>query len=690
MAKGSITVDNFRLGMDRRRKRVAGQPGALWTLENGHVTRGGDIERCKAFVPTYTLPEGTRSLAATRGQLYVFGSSDIANEVPLGVQYQRLVAPSSPSLVSVLDANAFSGKNYIVAEYSNGNVYHYYDGTRVSNWDAFVTATPDAIAERLADKINASDIAIAAVFGAVITVTARVAGTGFTISVGAVDGGADATQSIAVTQLQANLSGVAEVDATATVTITGGTAGALNKITSITVDGTEMMSDEALWSATNDATAIVVAGRITNLSDDHGYTASVVGAVITITAPAGAGDSVNGFVVVVANEGDVTVTSSGAMAGGVTEVDSVAQVERVTVSGVTEIGDTFTITLDSEEFRVTGLASGMGTSLFVHKQRVWSPVGSVWRYCSLGDPTLWNPATGPPEDGGAINISEDTRGNARITGASVYQGQAAVFSEDLISLYNIDVNPDNNAFSDALENTGTVAGHSVIRYGNNDLFYLDFSGVRSVQARQGTVAPYVTDAGSPLDSFIQDYLKTLTQQQVRDARAVIEPQDGRLWLAVGERIFVLSRFIEAGISGWSYYAPGFEVEAFARVGKKLYVRSGDTIYLYGGEDGNTYPAVNELPVSAGLPFLGNLLEFKELEGFDIACTNEWEIDVLYDPDNEDRSFPIGVIAGVTYNEMHVSAAGPGAVFAPSLTCTAAGAATLSSLAMHYSKVNRVA
>lgn len=688
---GSIVVDTFRAGMDRRRERVAGVPGALWTGENCHITRGGDIERAKKFVPVFTLPEGTHSLAAVRGQLYVFGSDDIANEVPLGVQYQRLVAPDSAVMIGVVDVGAFSGKNYVAAEYDDGDLFHYYDGSRVSDWDAFVAATPTAIAARLADKVNSSTVATAAAFGAVITITAKTPGTGFTISVNSVNGGGDSSEDITVTQLQANLAGVAEVLATADVTITGGTLGSLNKITSITIDGVEMMSDEAAWTGSNAATAIVVAGLITNLSDDHGYTAAADGAVVTITAPVGSGDTENGLTVVVTTTGDVTVSADATMTGGVTEVDSVAQVERVTVSGTTEIEDTFTITLDSVEYKVTGLASGMGTSVFTHKSRVWSTVGSEWRYCMLFTPTVWDPANVTTDnDAGAINISEDTSGNADLVGASVYQGLAAVFSDDTITLYSIDVNPDNNAYSDSLENTGTIAGKSIVRYGNNDLFYLDYTGVRSVQARQGTVAPYVTDAGSPIDPFIQEYLKTLTPAQVQAAKAVIEPQDGRLWVAVGERIFVLSRFPDAGINAWTYYSPGFEVDAFARIGKRLYVRSGNTIYLYGGEDGETYPAADESIVRVGLPFLGNLLIFKELEGFDIACTNEWDVDILYDPENEDRTFPVGAIAEITYNEMHISAAGPGAVFAPSLVCAAAGRATLSSLAMHYRVVKKVA
>lgn len=682
----SIIVDDFRFGMDRRRQRVAGLKGTVWNLENAHITRGGDIERAKKFVPVYTLPEGTRSLSAVRGQLYVFGSDDIGNEVPLGVQYQRLQAPSSPNLVAILDVKPFGGKNYVIAEYDDGNVYHFYDATRVNDWDSFVTATPEAIAERLADKVNASGVATASAFGAVITITASTPGTGFTISVASADGGADATEDITVTQLQANGESVDEVTATAIVTVTGGSGGVNNKITSLTIDSVELLSDEVSWTGSNESTAVLVAAAITNNAGEHGYTADVDGAEITISAGAGTGSAPNGFVVAVTVSGDVTVDADAEMTGGIDALDPVAQVERVTISGVTEIEDTFTITLDDVAYKVTGLASGMGTSLFIHKQRVWSGVSSLRRYCSLNDPMIWDPLDPSPDaDAGAINISTDTEGNSVQSGASSYQGQAAFFSGDLIALYDLDVDPNNFAYSNSLENTGTIAAGSIVRYGNNDVFYLDFTGVRSVQAREGTDAPFVTDAGSPIDPFLKAYLDTLTPQQIVNAKAVIEPQDGRLWLAVGQRIFVLSRFPDSGVSGWSFYSPGFEVEAFAKVGKKLYVRSGDTIYLYGGEDGETYPDDDESIVRVGLPFLmgRTMANFKEFEGFDLAATNDWVVDVLYDPNNEDRSFPIGTITKITFNEMHVSAAGPAACLAPSLVCSKAGPATISSIMLHY-------
>jgi hypothetical protein len=71
--------------MDRRRQRVAGTAGTLWSLQNGVISRGGDIERAKKFVSTYTLPAGTFGMAKVRQQLYVFGSADLVASMPRGV-----------------------------------------------------------------------------------------------------------------------------------------------------------------------------------------------------------------------------------------------------------------------------------------------------------------------------------------------------------------------------------------------------------------------------------------------------------------------------------------------------------------------------------------------------------------------------------------------------------------------------
>jgi hypothetical protein len=689
-----ISIDDFRVGMDRRRKRVAGQPGSLWTLKDGHLTRGADIERRKRFVSRYTLPAGSRGLASIRSQLYTFGSADLAGDTPLGVTYQRLQAPSAPVLTKILDVKSFQGLLYVIAEYDDGSIYHFYNGTRVSDWDAAVSSTAITVAQRLAAKLAVESAVIADAFGAVLTITARVPGTAFTISGGVVDGGADNTQALNIVNQQANVAGVAEVLATATVEVTAGVNDpGTDTINSLLINGEEILDNILDWSGSNEATAIRLSTSINNGTALHGYSAGVVGAVVTVTAAPGTGTAPNGYVVAVSTTGTVTATADAEMAGGVAAVAAVAQVEAVTISGVIEIEDTFSVTINGTAYPVTGLSSVMGTSLYVDKQRVWSPAGGLWRYCMLGTATVWDPDNIiANNDAGFIDITEETEGTDNLVVATRYQNFAAVISQGFISLWSLDTNPANFAIADTLDNTGTDAHAAVVRFGNNDTFYLDSTGIRSLRARDASNAPFVSDVGNAVDTFVSEVLDALTPQQRLDAVGAIEPRDGRFWLAAGGTIFVLSYFPSDEISAWSYYQPDEfndeSVEAIVRVRKQIFVRAGDTAFLYGGVGNDEYPAADESVCVAELPFLSakDPATFKEFKGFDIACTNEWEVEVLYDPNDEARTINIGRVTKTTFNELDVKLSGQTTMVALKLTCREAGAASISSLQIHFNKL----
>src|SRR3546814_16270182 len=100
-----LLIEDFRLGLDRRRSRETGVPGSLWTLVNAHMTRGGEIERMKKPVPAYTLPPGTFGMAPHR--LTVFGSA-ASRAVPEGVTSQRLRHPADLPMAEVLDVEVRS------------------------------------------------------------------------------------------------------------------------------------------------------------------------------------------------------------------------------------------------------------------------------------------------------------------------------------------------------------------------------------------------------------------------------------------------------------------------------------------------------------------------------------------------------------------------------------------------------
>lgn len=201
-----LAIQDFKIGMDRRRDRISGQAGALWVGKNGHVNRGGDFERRKKFVAKYELPEGdTQGLAALNEQLYVFGGTTTPAGIPVGVNYQRLQpASGSPSLSRILSQDAFGGALYEVAEFANGEIFHYYDGSRVTAWDTVSAAISgnDAVATALAAKIDLRDDMSASAVGALITMTGDNVDEAFTITKSTVNNGSVNDQDITLTETQ--------------------------------------------------------------------------------------------------------------------------------------------------------------------------------------------------------------------------------------------------------------------------------------------------------------------------------------------------------------------------------------------------------------------------------------------------------------------------------------------------------
>lgn len=568
-----LSIQDFKYGMDRRRERVAGTPGTLWTLENGHITRGADIERCKKFVPEFQLPLNTVGMYALNKQLYVFGSVTTPAGMPIGVAYQQLAAPSGATLVEVVDVKGFAGKVYVIADYADGGRYHFYNGSRVTDWDVVATASADysSLAQLMAERLNASSVVIAEATGSVIKITAVQENVVFAIAGSHTDG--------------------------------GGTA------------------DET----------------------------------ITIATP--------------------QVAAAG-----------VAQISTATFGGTFEVDDSFTITINGMPYKATGLASGMGRSLYVDFQRVWSPAGSLWRYCKLTDAMTWNPAT-VGSDAGFINVALDSGGNQNLIVAERYSTYAAIYSEQAVVLYTLDTDPDNFAKFMVLDNTSTDAPKSVIRYGNNDVFHRDPTGIRSLRALNSSNAPFVSDVGNAIDTFLLDFLDTLTEKERRSAVSAIEPRDGRFLMAVGSRIFVLSFFPGAKISAWSYYSPGFAISDFAKIGRRLYARSGNTIYLYGGASGNTYPGDDESIITVELPFLAanQPATNKGLDGFDCAATNEWKVEILTNPNDEAQTVKVGTIVNRTYGQEDIKVPGQAPLLAVKMTCRKAGRATISMAQIHFTR-----
>jgi hypothetical protein len=686
-----LHIKDFKFGLDRRRPRVTGVPGTLWVLKNAHITRGGDIERAKRFVPTFTLPAGTHSMARLREDIYVFGSDDLAASIPAGVNYQRLQAPDDPAMTAVLGVAAFAGKLYVVATFDDGTTYHFYDGVLVSGFDP-ESGDFTQLASNLAAKIDVSEDVSATASGASILLEARTLGEEVTISASAINGAGGVDDQIAVnTETQAAVEEVDEVRAEGRVVInvpgSGITKPRIAQIT--TSNGVQLLAAAAEVAInpvpTQEGRLVVeTKDQINAKTAVHGYTATRDGNQVHIKAPVGEGTAANGRSMSTNHNSVVTVNEIN-FSGGVDQADALPQKNTIALGGTYEGADLFTVTVNGTVYSLTGDGGSVaGSFVFAYKSRIWALAETILRGSKLNDPTDWTDSDAS-EGAVTIDTSNESQGSGVLVGAAEYQNLIALFAKDQIRMYAIFADAEEIRHEQTLDNTGTHSGRSVITYGNNDVYYLDSNGIRSVRARDNINASFVTDVGAPIDTFVQDHLGTLASTVASQAVATIEPGDSRFWLALGERIYVLSFFPASKITAWSYYEPPVPITDFVRRGRRLYCRGGDIIYLYGGQSHAEYPEDDEMPVLVSTPFMDADAPNTEkaITGFDISCQNEWLVKVLVNPNNEEEKVEIGRIYKNTSVNPHITVSARTAQFAFEFECTKGGYATISTASMHF-------
>lgn len=688
-----VSANDFKVGVDRRRSRVAGTPGSLWTCKNAHLTRGGEVEKRYKFVEKYVLPAGTFGCLVFRGTTYVFGSiaeASLPFAVPSGVSYQRLQHPMSSAMVALLDATVFDGKIYAIAEYADDSVHHFYNRERVTAWDDGVIdvhlPTLADVATQIAQRINANadEVASAVAVGNVITITGETTGDDLEVTAEAenVEGGVnDQTAVVAVTT--AAVTPVAEVLSSGYFTVNAGTPG-VSTITSILVGGVEVLGATVTHTTDNATTAGLIATQVNLYNSSPEYTAVAEGTRVTIRAAAGTGATPNGFTIAGAVAGGMSLSSPIDFAGGVTAVTGVAQVVTVTLGGTAETGDRFVVTIGENQYGAGDNPANKATRIITHRSKIYALAGEIVYFCAVDDPLTWRANV---NGAGFINTATREAGSLDLIGAGKYQGNIAFFSYNAVQIWTLDEDPLRNVPLDTLQNTGSVAGGSIQAYGNNDTFYLARSGLRSLRARDSSDSAFVSDVGNAIDTLLLSEMADLTEDELADAQAIIEPVDGRYWLSLGDKLYVLSSFPGAKIAAWSWYETGFAIDLMSVDSGKVYVRSGDTIYLYGGDTGREYDASagDNYEVEVGAPFYGTTrgADDKTLTAYDAAVEGTWTVEVLVDPRDENRKVTLGEISEITFpNKAHM-ANGYGTHYAPLLTCATPGAAKVISFTLHY-------
>lgn len=664
---GTIHVKELTGGLDARRLPETTPGGVLIRADNGHITRGGELEVRAAFQKVFSLGADTVGLAHTRTGFVTFGSG-LPPMLPPGVRYQRLES-GDRTLVNIRDWELFNDKIYAVAEFDDGSVAHFYDGVAVEAW----TDTRSRVQ--------------------------------FVITGGAI---------------------TPPVQAQATIEVLSGTAEVINYIESLTVDGTELLTGRVYHTGDNATTAAALAEIINDNPTSPKYIATSEGPVLVVKADR-AGAAANDRVFAWATNGNVTLGEAEEFMGGVDEV--IPSINSITVDGVNIIRDpvrwngivgTAEAVVDAimsvqsnpeyeatapgtsglvsiyaaEEgaapngrildFNLTGdiqislpdgdaLAGGAEMEedryrpadyVLTVREKLYAGAGSILHYSAILDPKVWNVDDDDPTTVGAgfTNIASSNSSSYRITGLARYLEKLAVFTPDTIQTWFLDPDPDLFVQTQVLENTGTECPRSVTQFGDSDIFYLDTSGLRSLRARDSSNSAATTDVGVPIDDLLADKLRGMTMSQKERVTGLINPDDKRFWLLMGGEVFVYSYYPNSKVNAWTRYeltaddgtATAFEVDTALVFDRRVFIRStsGD-VYCYGGW--GREKAYDRTKLIAWLPMLDANAPAAEKtwRGVDAALEGRWDVYVSYDPRRPEIRDHVANLVATTYGERRV-------------------------------------
>lgn len=293
------------------------------------------------------------------------------------------------------------------------------------------------------------------------------------------------------------------------------------------------------------------------------------------------------------------------------------------------------------------VGSGRPSVLLTAVEKMFVGSGENLFFSAVGAPTDFGAGAGVGD--GVIVMSTHAQGSEALTGIARYDEYVAVFGRRNIQTWFFDPDPALSKQAQVLEETGCIAPRSVTQFGDGDVFYLDRSGIRSLRARDSSNSAATSDIGSAVDPLVTSQIDTIGETAATDAIGLIEPRDGRFWTIINDTIYVFSYFASARVSAWTEYKPGFPISDAMVWNDRVWLRSGDTIYVYGSLPDQPFQYSDGIG-EAWLPYLDadQPTRAKHLSGIDMSLRGTWDVYLATDPNNQDAEDRAATVERTTF------------------------------------------
>ena len=333
-----------------------------------------------------------------------------------------------------------------------------------------------------------------------------------------------------------------------------------------------------------------------------------------------------------------------------------------------------------------------GTYCRTYKNKIFAVERGLLFFSGDGEPTIWDDTV--DATAGFIDLSLGDSDMSDALALEVYYDKLAIMSKTASQLWVIDPDPLQTQYAQTLRQAGTLAPQSVLSYGSGDVLYLAPDGIRSLRARNASLAASVSDVGSPLDPIIQGLLRSQGEDFIKRTISILQPVTGRFWVILHDRIYILSAFPGPKITAWSEYQPSAEIggvdtifHTVAACTHRQHIILRDEahhIYSYGGAD-DTGISYDSCPVDIMFPFLtgDKPATQKTYQGIDAAATGIWDVYAATNPEDEVSEDYIGRINGPSFMQGRFAMEGRSTHLSLRLRNAAPGPATLSNLSVHF-------
>ena len=221
-----------------------------------------------------------------------------------------------------------------------------------------------------------------------------------------------------------------------------------------------------------------------------------------------------------------------------------------------------------------------GKSVCVHDSKIYgvepdTSNPAYVKYSATEDPTNWSKVK---DASGTLGLPAglEASGNEFVNAVTSYRGFLCVFMQNSIQLWKTNPNPALTSLNTTVDNA-FVEYHRTIAPINEDVFYLNSTGIHSVGQKVYTDTMSTTDVGSPIFKLVADSLSSSYEP-----KSIFFPGDSQYILANNTDMFVFTHSAKAGLMAWTRWVVPNEIRDLTAYRNFMFlrIREGSDDYIF--------------------------------------------------------------------------------------------------------------